>query len=264
MIRSSSPSVRARSPQPGALLTLAASLAGAEARAQSVDPYTLVAAHAVHDEAVAALDAGDYASACPKLREVVRMVPEGIGAQLSLAECYEGEGKLASAWRTYAPVEVAARGLGQTARADMARDRRVALEPRLARLRIVIPQEVAALRDLVVLQDGEPVEAALWGARVPIDRGEHVVTVKASGKRPWELRFEIPKDGVEATLDVGSLVDAATEPEAEPRRWVVGSPSAAPRPAARPSAPRVSERAPRAPRAPEDRSPRGIGVRGRF
>lgn len=44
---------------------------------------------------------------------MTRLVPEGLGAKLTLAECYESQGKLASAWTQYTVVESMAARTGQ-------------------------------------------------------------------------------------------------------------------------------------------------------
>src|SRR5262245_25783154 len=62
----------------------------------------LTEAEALYDAATKAMDGNDYAAACPKLEEVVRLVPHGVGARLTLARCYEGAGRLASAHASYA------------------------------------------------------------------------------------------------------------------------------------------------------------------
>jgi len=49
------------------------------ARAQTADPDKIAAAQTLYNEAVTLMDAKDYATACPKLAEAVRLVPEGIG-----------------------------------------------------------------------------------------------------------------------------------------------------------------------------------------
>ena len=61
-----------------ALVALLAALTPLSAAAQEVDSETLAAAQALHGEAIAALDAKDFATACPKLERVVQMIPQGL------------------------------------------------------------------------------------------------------------------------------------------------------------------------------------------
>src|SRR5690242_15851378 len=86
---------------------------GAPASAQTVDPQALGAAQAIFDSAQALMASHNYAEACPKLEEVVRLVPSGVGAKVQLAKCYDEAGRLASAWAAYLVAENAASTAGQ-------------------------------------------------------------------------------------------------------------------------------------------------------
>jgi hypothetical protein len=180
------------------------------ARAAAAQPHDMAkaaTAQALYDQAVAALDKKDFAGACPKLEEVVRLEPAGIGAKITLAECYEGAGKLASAAATYELAEAASVEAGQAERKKKAHDRAAALRPRLAHLTLTVPQEISALPGLVIRRDGIRVGAGQWGVALPADQGEHRVAVTATGKEPWEQAVVVA-DGTEVTVSVGSLADA--------------------------------------------------------
>lgn len=84
-------------------------------------------------EARALMKEGDYAGACPKLEESLRL-GHGIGTEYNLADCNEKIGKLAEAWSGFSSVAAAAKARGQTQREKVARDRAKALEPRLPKL----------------------------------------------------------------------------------------------------------------------------------
>lgn len=211
-------------------------LAAARVDAQDVAPEVLAAARALHDEAVVALDARDYAVACPKLEQVVRMIPHGLGAKMTLAECYEGAGRLASAWATYVAVEEGAAAQRQTDRVDAARSRAAALKPRLAQLTVIVPDALRALSDLQIRRDGVPVEQTVWGAAIPVDRGEHGIVATATGKRAWEMKVTVEADGAAVSVEIGLLEDDA--------------PAVAPQPAPEPLPP-----APPPPALPSKRAP---------
>src|SRR5262245_12663625 len=83
------------------------------ARGQEEDPQKTLAAQALFTQAAAEMDAKQYESACRKLEEVTRLLPSALGAKLTLAECYEARGKLASAWSQYALVEAMAAKAGE-------------------------------------------------------------------------------------------------------------------------------------------------------
>ena len=134
----------------------------AAAQAQTVDPQTALAAQALYEQATAEMDAKSYPSACRKLEEVTRLVPEGLGAKLTLGECYEALGKLASAWSQYTFVEAMAPKVGQAERAQRAAERAAALKPRLATMTIDVPGEARAITGLVITRDGVSVGEGQW------------------------------------------------------------------------------------------------------
>jgi hypothetical protein len=198
-------------------LVIAMSVAAAlpfRARTAQADTERRPAAQALYDQAVDAMDRGDYVAACPALAEVVRLAPEGLGAKLTLARCYERAGQLASAWAMYAATEEAGLRQGRADRWQPARERRQALEPKLARLTLVVPREVRALPGLSVERDGVPVGAAQWQVAVPVDRGKHVITAIAAGKPRWEKAIEIGADGERVEVTIDGLRDAAAPAEA--------------------------------------------------
>lgn len=195
----------------GALI-IALSVAAAPLRAGAAQAETekRAAAQALYDQAVASMDRGDYAAACPALAEVVRLAPEGLGAKLTLAQCYEKAGQLASAWATYAATEQVGLREGREDRWRPARERRQALEPKLARLTVVVPPEVRALPGLSIERDGVPIGAAQWQVAVPVNRGKHVITATAAGKPRWEKTVAIDADGERAEVTVDAWGAAAS------------------------------------------------------
>ena len=98
--------------------------------AQQRDP---AAAQALFDQGRALMKAKNYSEACPKLAESQRLDP-GIGTQFHLADCYENQGKLASAWAAFHEVASMAAASNQPDREKAAKARAARLEPRLPRL----------------------------------------------------------------------------------------------------------------------------------
>jgi hypothetical protein len=172
-----------------ALVALALSAQPFAAEAQ--DPQRLTAAKALFDHAIAAMDQGDYATACRELEEVGRLEPKAIGARLTLAECYERAGRLATAWTAYALAEEAAMQASQPDRQKRAHDRGEALKAKLGRLALEVPGEVRALPGLEIRLDGEVMPPAMWSVPMPLDRGQHTVSVSAAGKRAISKSVEI-------------------------------------------------------------------------
>jgi hypothetical protein len=209
-----------------ALVLLTPGLAVNTARAQPSRAETAKAAKAaaakaaaMYREAVALMDKGKYAIACPKLEEVVRLVPEGIGAKITLAECFEESGRLASAWAAFGVAEQAAGAAGQRGRQMRARARRDALEPKVAKLTIQVGERARSLEGLSILRDGAPVAPDAWGTAVPVDKGRHAVVATAGAYR-FEKEVEVAADG--ASVSVLIEGPAPAPPPSDPDPGVLG------------------------------------------
>jgi len=191
------------------------------------------------------MDANDYATACPKLEEAVKLVPEGIGAKLTLAECYEGIGKLASAWSQYEIGKSLAERAGQKERAERAAARAEALRGRLATLTIEVPEAVQKIPGVTVARAGAALGREQWGMALPVDVGSYEITATAPGYKPWTRNVEVLKDGASASVRVDEIAPIECARPAEERK--------------RPVAPVVVQRA-----APETswRRVLGLGVMG--
>lgn len=149
------------------------------------------------DEAERLVTSGDYAHACPKYAESERLDPQ-LGVLLYLAECYEKNGQLASAWGSFRAAMEIAEQRGD-ARASMARSRSQALSSRVSRLVIEVPAEARA-PGLVVKRDGAPVAETLWGSGVAVDPGTHRVSAEAPNRRSFEREVSVTGEGTEARV----------------------------------------------------------------
>ncbi len=191
-----------------ALCTLAALLAGAgSARAQSDETERRAAAQTLFDDAQRLLQQRDFAHACPKLEEVIKLQPGKIGAMLELAECYEAWGKTASAWARYRMASDLATKAGDARKAD-ADAKATALEPTVSRLVIVVPESMRWLGGLVIERDSVPLGAASWGAAMPVDPGAHEIAAAAPNKKRWSSRVEMNRPGATITITIPMLEDA--------------------------------------------------------
>src|SRR5262245_54204062 len=92
-------------------------------------------AEALFNEAVALVAAGRYAEGCPKF-EASQSLDPTLGTELRLADCYERQGKTASAWAHFKHAQGLARVQGQADREELARQRVEALQPQLVYLRV--------------------------------------------------------------------------------------------------------------------------------
>jgi hypothetical protein len=228
-----------------ALVLVAASLPPRPARAQS--PQNLQVAQALYDQATQEMAAKSYATACPKLEEAVRLVPEGVGGKLTLAECYEAQGKLASAWAAYELAEAAASRARQLDRQKLAHERGEALRPRVAMLTIAVAEPARSVPGLSIKRDGVSVGPAQWGVPLPADRGKHLIVASVGDGRTWERTIEITTDGARETVGIGELPGAPAPPSGPvvgPAAGPLVGPAAgsAPPPVAPPEAPSSARR----------------------
>ena len=193
-----------------ALAAFVVSAVARDGRAQTPgDAASITGAQALYEAATRAMDAKDYASACPKLEEAVRLVPSGVGARLTLGECYEAAGKLASAYASFGLAETMAAAAKQGERQEKAHNRAKALKPRLATLTIAVADDVRAESGLEVRRDGVLAGAAQWGIASPVDRGTHVVVAAAPGKSKWVKTVEVT-DGAALMVTVDALFPVAS------------------------------------------------------
>lgn len=177
------------------------------ARAEPQGSERDAAAQALYTEATGAMDRGDYAAACPKLEEVVRLAPEGIGAKLTLASCYEQAGRLATAWSMFTLAEAAAKLAGQDERRKKASARAQALLPKLSRLTIQVSDAARSLPGLQIQRDGVLIDAEQWGSAAPVDKGEHLIQASAPGKQRWGVQVHVESDGTASVVAIPLLPD---------------------------------------------------------
>lgn len=170
------------------------------------------AAQAAFDEAMKLMKEGHTAEACPKFEAAQHLDP-GMATQFRLAECYEKIGRFASAWAAYVEVADAAKAAKMSDREAVARKRAAALEPRLSRLTIVVPKEVADLDGIEITRDGVAVERSLWGTALPVDPGEHTVSVKATGKKTWEGKGAAGQVATKLEVAIPPMEDLPKPPE---------------------------------------------------
>lgn len=204
-----------------ALVTLSSPCASGS----EVPPEDRVLATELFNEGRALLLEERYAEACPKLQESERLDPGG-GTLLNLALCHELEGRSATSWSEFHEALAAAQRDGREDRELAARAHIDALEPRLARLVVIVLPD-ASLPGLVVRRDGSVLGPAAWGAAVPLDRGRHTIVVEAPGRVTWTTDVEIEADGVTRVVQVPPL-DAIPAPGSHRSAAVVAAAGTSP------------------------------------
>jgi hypothetical protein len=201
-----------------------------EARAQSDEVQRRTVAEALFQQAVQLREQHDYAKACPKFEEVVKLQPGKVGAMLELARCFEAAGRVASAKTAYELAERAAAAAGD-GRAAEAHEGAAALAARVPTLTIMVAPAIRELPGLEVKRDGIVMGVAQWGEALPVDPGKHTMVATAPGKKPWTADVEVAEKGRVslAVPDLAAEVVAAPIPGPPPA--IEPSPSPSPPPA---------------------------------
>ncbi|HEY3665188.1 MAG TPA: hypothetical protein VGL19_04270 [Polyangiaceae bacterium] len=164
-----------------------------------------------------------FSEACAKFADSQHFDP-GVGTLLNLADCYEKNGQLASAWATYKEVVAAAKAPEQAPREQMALAHAAALEPKLPQLLIQVPADDAA-GVTEVKQDGRVIARAVWGVPLPVDPGDHVVEAAGPGRKPWSGHVAAV-EGKLVTVKIPALAVGATGARLPPSS-ATGAPTSA-------------------------------------
>jgi hypothetical protein len=183
-------------------------------------------AKALLDEGKKLMEQGLFKEARDKLEASARNHPSP-EALLQLAACQEKLGATASAWGTYHRAEHQARMEGDKARTALAVKRMAALEPRLSRVKVVVP---ASETPPSVTLDDRALASEAWGVALPLDPGSHTLAATRAAKPSFTATFDLSAGG-------------------ETREVIVPDPSPppAPKPEAHPQKPGLSTYAPPAP-----------------
>lgn len=166
-------------------------------------------ARTLFEDGRALVQEGKAEQACPKLKESYDLDP-GAGSAFHLADCYERIGRHASAWVLFLEVAVMMRASGEKDKEAVARKRAEDLAPRLSRLTIQVPKE-HAIDGLTIARDGEKIGNASWNTALPVDPGEHKITVSAPGREAWSTIVTIKGEGTTETTVAPLLPPAASE-----------------------------------------------------
>jgi hypothetical protein len=192
--------------RPLALAALTAIVStGAVARAAEPNESGAAAAESLFQEGRHAMDQKKYGDACPKFLASYKLSP-AIGTLLNLADCYEKNGQLASAWARFHEAIALGQRLGRADREKTAKDRAEKLEPRLIRLTILAQDP-----HLDVKLDGNPLDSAVLGTPVPIDPGKHTIDAAAKGKKAFHTTIDVSERTKSPSVEIPEL-EATKEP----------------------------------------------------
>jgi hypothetical protein len=154
----------------------------------------------------AAFEARDFPTARARLLESAKLNPR-VGTFVSLAECEEALGLLASArahWQQAAELATA-QGDG---RADFARQHLASIDPRVPRLTLLLPGDAPAGTTIRV--DDVELGAASVGLAIPMEVGAHILVVLAPGFEPARHEVDLEEaQNQQVALTVGPPVPVA-------------------------------------------------------
>jgi hypothetical protein len=177
------------------LVPLAAALAAFSLQGRALaDPPSadVQRADALFKAAQQLLQGHQIHEACADFAESQSLDPAP-GTALNLADCYEQEGKLATAQREFLQAADFAARRNQGDRERFARAEAARLEKRVHKITLALP---SGLSGVSVALDGEPLNAASWAAPHALDPGSHEIVVSAAGKRPRTIAVAAAADGI--------------------------------------------------------------------
>lgn len=198
------------------------------AHAETASPQEASAAQALFERGVEEMKQKQYATACPKLEEVTRILPDAIGAKMALADCYEQSERSASAWMQWSTVASLAGRAGQRDRQLKASQRAETLRKKLAKLTVTVSPEARAHDGLVVKRDGVEIGKAQWDTPIPVDTGDHEIVAAAAGRETFTVKVHVARDGETSAVTVPALAaDTSAAKASAPQE--AEAPSAPPR-----------------------------------
>jgi hypothetical protein len=182
--------------------------------AAATTPRDPAAAEALFDEGRRALEKNDLETACAKFAESQRLDP-GVGTLMNWASCEERQGRIATAWQRWR--EAVDQLPVDDERLGFATKRAALLEPRLPRLSITLRQR--APRESRVMRDDVALGQASLGTLLPVDPGEHRITVRAPGFEPRAFTLVID-EGEKKSIEVepGKALPQRTQVDGEARK----------------------------------------------
>jgi hypothetical protein len=158
-------------------------------------------AEALFREGKALMKRGALAEACEAFEGSQRIEPS-VPALMNLADCREKNHQLVAAWGHFLEAaRLTQRDPDRRAVHEAARRRAAALEPRLSRLVVAVPDQ-SRVDGLVVLRNGVELDPATWNRALPVDGGDYEIVGKAPGREPWSARVTVGAEGDHRSVEV--------------------------------------------------------------
>jgi len=166
--------------------------------ARANDP---AAAEVLFQEGRKLMAEGQIGEGCEKLKDSFALDPMS-GTLLNLADCYEKQGRTATAWARFQNAVSLAKNQGKPEQAAEANRRLKALEAQLSHLTILVSEPVPGLE---VRRDDVEVSPSTYGVHVPVDPGSVVVVASAAGYRTVKLNIEVGAHRDKKSLTIPKL-----------------------------------------------------------
>jgi hypothetical protein len=131
---------------------------------------------------------GKLDEACPKFADSQKLDPSS-GTLLNLANCYEKQGKNASAWAIYLEAAALAASTQRADHVPVAQKRAATLLPMLAKVTVTVAKPPPGLE---IRRDGVLLTRSEWGLAVPVDPGNHTYVASADGFRSASVPLSVP------------------------------------------------------------------------
>jgi hypothetical protein len=174
--------------RPAGVMACVVGLIGGAEFALAQSPQEKVLAESLYLDGRRRLAEGDLENACAKLAESQRLDPAS-GTALNLADCYERQGKIASAWTSYKATLELARRAQRSDRIEIAAQKMKELEPRISKLTLTISSREPT--GLSVFVDGVGLGSGGIGAPLALDAGPHRVVLTVPGGGRTDQRIEL-------------------------------------------------------------------------
>jgi hypothetical protein len=168
-----------------------------------------------------AMDRNDYATACEKFGESLRLFRRA-SMLLNLGACNEKLGRLGTAlayWRE----GLSALQITDRERVQKAKEEIAALERRAPRVLLTLPRDLPA--QSIVAVDGAALAAARWSEPIYLDPGDHALTLDVPGRKQRRVTVSVVEgQEVPITLERGAAIapDVITVTEPNTAQLVVG------------------------------------------
>lgn len=186
-------------------------------------PEDVALSEALFREGKTLLQERKFDLACPKLAESQRLDPAG-GTLVTLGLCYEGAGKLASAWVVFGEALASAERDKRADRIKLAKEHITALEKKLSYLTIELAPEGIGTTNFALTRDGANVNRAALGTASAVDPGKHVITVTAPGFVSYSVDVEIGAENDRKKVIIPLLVKEPEKPVEKPIETPVEKP----------------------------------------